>query len=807
MVEPQPQGASRNSRVAPTTFVLPTLGGKRFSALGGGEDAPQPDAANSPKADAAPPINPVRVSKRERKKMNVLPIAAAEAVETRRALRRRGASRGDAVRSVAFQKRTSFGLNLEGPIPSPRDATATAAAAPPSMAMQARPPSVEAAAGGSFKGRRAARGGGRADAAKSRGAQEVDQVLQRCGVTAADLAAVGFSAAEGARLHNAMFVYSQGLRQLFAELFGAAPARAPLLQRAWQGFASLLEATGDEGGVLLEGSPLQAMLRQQSDHARLMAEAHADAASKLDAATILTKVKVAAAANAAASAARGEALERLAGVKAQLEAAAAEAADALAECKEARRERDAETRARGEAEARLTGLEAQMRPLRAEHAQLRELRKLVPQLRQAADRLQLELTTQREQRRALEGELRLAEMGAELWRGEAAPSDEALAAAEMRVRELERSVGGNERRLEIERGQVEELQEAAAAHGDELRAARQQLLGQLDDAAAALEAACHARDDAELRAAEASGQIAAAHAEIGQRDEVIEAKQRTIREMHAQLQRKEEERAAAEQAEAKERARAAHSREAELKAIDEAQDSQRRLTQLMDGQQRLRDEAAAKAAQAEQLERDRRKRDDELSGEVRRAEMGAANATSQQHQQEELLRAAETALARIRQEAEGIVQARASTETEHAERLTKERHLRLLQKFEFVLKAAKFESRAADDAEQLAATRAHFATLSRDFDELQTGVAELTAHNDCLCAELEEWREALRARRQRSHRWHPPTTLARERESERARAPLAVGGCLGNALGLALTLITLEHSRALSPLSLLSHVD
>lgn len=749
MVEPQPQAAYRHSRNAPTSFVLPTLGGKRFSALSTGEEAPLPDAANSPKADAAPPINPIRVSKKERKKMNVLPIAAAEAVEARRALRRRRASKGDAVASAssssAFQKRASFGLNLEGPIPSPRDATATAAT-PPSMAMQAKPP-AEAAPGGpssSFKGRRAL-GVGRADAAKSRGTQEVEQVLQRCGVTAAELSAVGFSAAEGVRLQNALFVYSQGLRQLFAELFGASPERVELLQKVWAGFASLLEATAEEGGVLQEGSPLQAMLRQRSEHARLMAEAQAEAASKLDAAMRLAEVKLAAAANAAASAARSESLERLVEVKAQLEAAAAEAASAAAECKEARRERDAEARARSEAEARVAGLEAQLRPLRAEQAQLRELKGLVPQLRAGADRLQVELTASREKRQSLEAELRLAAMGVELWRGEVAPSDEALARAELTVRELQLSVGVTERRLEIEKGQVERLQAAAAAHRDEIKAARAELHAQLDDAAAELEAARQERNDAELRRVDADNKAAAAHAEIGQREEVIEAKQRTIRELHGQLQRKEDERGRAEQLEAKERAKAARSREAELKAIDEARDSQRQLSQLLDGQQRLRDEAARKATQVEQLERDMWKRDEELKAEVHKAKMGAATATSQQAEQEGLLRAAEAALARKTAEAETIVRSRAAVEEEHAARLTKERHLRLLQKFEYCLKAAKFESRAADDAKQLAATREQFAELARHFDALQADVAALTTHNECLCVELNEWREALAA--------------------------------------------------------------
>ena len=48
----------------------------------------------------------------------------------------------------------------------------------------------------------------------------VGEVLQQCGVTAAQLGAAGFSPAEIARLQNALWVYSQGLRQLFGELFG-----------------------------------------------------------------------------------------------------------------------------------------------------------------------------------------------------------------------------------------------------------------------------------------------------------------------------------------------------------------------------------------------------------------------------------------------------------------------------------------------------------------------------------------------------------------------------------------------------------
>ena len=47
---------------------------------------------------------------------------------------------------------------------------------------------------------------------------------------------------------------------------GSMPRREPLLQKAWTGFACLLESTGDEGSVLQASGPMVAMVRQQAEH-------------------------------------------------------------------------------------------------------------------------------------------------------------------------------------------------------------------------------------------------------------------------------------------------------------------------------------------------------------------------------------------------------------------------------------------------------------------------------------------------------------------------------------------------------------
>ena len=227
-------------------------------AAGSGSDAGRAHGMSSGKSSGGSPpgpdSNPLRVPKAHRQRTTRPSTQHQQAIETR-TRQRVSAEAYRAINSVRSQQAAneSVGAGFD----------AAGAGGVGGSAFEAAPLPPAGQGGDSGRSPRAARtkkGGavvvGGAEGPHATGpVARVGEVLQRCGLTAEQLGEAGFSPAEITRLQNALWVYSQGLRQLFGELFGSVdskhyPRREPLLQRAWTGFACLLETTGEEGSTL-----------------------------------------------------------------------------------------------------------------------------------------------------------------------------------------------------------------------------------------------------------------------------------------------------------------------------------------------------------------------------------------------------------------------------------------------------------------------------------------------------------------------------------------------------------------------------
>ena len=641
----------------------------------------------------------------------------------------------------------------------------------------------------------------------------VDGVLAQCGVTEAQLAAAGFSPAETARLQKALWVYSQGLRQLFGELFGG-PSRWPLLQRAWTGFACLLESTGEEGSVLAASSPLAAMARQQLEHSEISETMRRDGRAALEGAARASEAKAAMAAAAAGAAARQEGAALIAEAARREAEASGRAAAEERGAREAIKERDAEHRLLVEAQARSRSLDGMLRPLQAEVVSLREIRNQVPQLRQAAERLSRQLEAHKEEAAGAEAALRAAHAEGVLVAAEAGRQESAsrLAAMEERLAVAAQAKRGAEQALALEVQKGALLQLEVDAKGADAKRVKVELLSQIEAAEAQLAAAREVRNAAELRGAEAEARVAAAEAEVEQRDEVIAAKGRQVAELQQRCRQ-----AKAELKETREladscRLSAKSSGKQELRLTTELEAAQAQCAQLLGTQARLREEvgvAERVKAECEEaawqrldvlkkqvrqlvesavLVADVTARQPGLLGPIRRepgcsahsgggpglcgawagapqppsacakaAHLSASNTqvhrmsmeaerhTSQQYEQEEVLKALDGRIGRMQLQIEQGSASRDVLRLEHAERLSKEKQNAIRLKFEFTVKMKKYERKAAEDAEQLAATVASFGGLVESIEALERDARELARTNQAQSAELREWKEAMAA--------------------------------------------------------------
>jgi len=186
-------------------------------AAGSGSDAGKAYDMSSGKGSASSPpgpdSNPLRVPKAHRQRTTRPSTQHQQALETR-TRQHRSSEAYRAINSVKSQQvaNDSVGASFG----------AAGAGGVGGNAFEAAPPAGQ---GGEAKSPRAARAkkggavvvGGATEGQRPMGG--VGEVLQQCGVTAAQLGAAGFSPAEITRLQNALWVYSQGLRQLFGELF------------------------------------------------------------------------------------------------------------------------------------------------------------------------------------------------------------------------------------------------------------------------------------------------------------------------------------------------------------------------------------------------------------------------------------------------------------------------------------------------------------------------------------------------------------------------------------------------------------
>ena len=125
--------------------------------------------------------------------------------------------------------------------------------------------------------------------------------------------------------------------------------------------------------------------------------------------------------------------------------------------------------------------------------------------------------------------------------------------------------------------------------------------------------------------------------------------------------------------------------------------------------------------------------------------MEAERHTSQQYEQEEVLKALDGRIGRMQLQIEQGSASRDVLRLEHAERLSKEKQNAIRLKFEFTVKMKKYERKAAEDAEQLAATVASFGGLVESIEALERDARELARTNQAQSAELREWKEAMAA--------------------------------------------------------------
>ena len=182
-------------------------------AAGSGSDAAKVYDMSSSKGSASSPpgpdSNPLRVPKAHRQRTTRPSTQHQQALETR--TRQRVST--DAYRAINSVKSQQVANESVG---------AASAEGMGGNAFEAAPPAGQGSDAKSPRAARTKKGGAVVvGGAEGQGLMAgVGEVLQQCGVTAAQLGAAGFSPAEIARLQNALWVYSQGLRQLFGELFG-----------------------------------------------------------------------------------------------------------------------------------------------------------------------------------------------------------------------------------------------------------------------------------------------------------------------------------------------------------------------------------------------------------------------------------------------------------------------------------------------------------------------------------------------------------------------------------------------------------
>ena len=187
--------------------------GKAYDMSSGKGSVSGKGSASSP---PGPDSNPLRVPKAHRQRTTRPSTQHQQALETR-TRQHRSSEAYRAINSVKSQQvaNESVGASFG----------AAGAGGVGGNAFEAAPPAGQGSGDArSPRAARAKKGGavvvGGATEGQSGPMGGVGEVLQQCGVTAAQLGAAGFSPAEITRLQNALWVYSQGLRQLFGELFG-----------------------------------------------------------------------------------------------------------------------------------------------------------------------------------------------------------------------------------------------------------------------------------------------------------------------------------------------------------------------------------------------------------------------------------------------------------------------------------------------------------------------------------------------------------------------------------------------------------
>jgi hypothetical protein len=189
-------------------------------AAGSGSDAGKAYDMSSGKGSASSPpgpdSNPLRVPKAHRQRTTRLSPQHQQALETR-TRQRVSTDAYLAMNSVKSQQvaNESVGAGFD----------AAGAGGVGGNAFEAAPPAGQGSDAMSPRAARTKKGGavvvGGAEGQRATGPMaNVGGVLQQCGVTAAQLGAAGFSPAEITRLQSALWVYSQGLRQLFGERSG-----------------------------------------------------------------------------------------------------------------------------------------------------------------------------------------------------------------------------------------------------------------------------------------------------------------------------------------------------------------------------------------------------------------------------------------------------------------------------------------------------------------------------------------------------------------------------------------------------------